>query len=156
MNNILSKLTEEYIQKYNIDSLDIISNPRELVVLLVSEIKKSTSAKSKSTQSTLNLKNDILSCYLMNIFDIDEMATTLNVDAIKIEDCIVKDFTMEEIKDIPGFKFDRYFSPYEYIRVTAYLTKNEWNGQYRVLKNTFPEISYRSLKFIVKSFKKEA
>lgn len=40
MSNILNKLTEEYINKYNIDSLDITSNPRELVVLLLAEIKK--------------------------------------------------------------------------------------------------------------------
>ncbi len=39
MNNILNDLTKEYIQKYNIDSLDITSNPRELVVLLLAEIK---------------------------------------------------------------------------------------------------------------------
>ncbi len=39
MNNILNKLIEEYINKYNIDSLDITSNPRELVVLLLAEIK---------------------------------------------------------------------------------------------------------------------
>ena len=39
MNNILNELTEKYINKYNIDSLDITSNPRELVVLLLSEIK---------------------------------------------------------------------------------------------------------------------
>ncbi len=39
MNNILNELTEKYINKYNIDSLDITSNPRELVVLLLAEIK---------------------------------------------------------------------------------------------------------------------
>ncbi len=39
MSNILNKLTEEYINKYNIDSLDITSTPRELVVLLLAEIK---------------------------------------------------------------------------------------------------------------------
>lgn len=39
MNNILNKLTEKYINNYNIDSLDITSNPRELVVLLLAEIK---------------------------------------------------------------------------------------------------------------------
>ena len=121
-------------------------------------VKKYSVPVIKSTQphSAVKLKDDILACYLMNVFDIDEMAQTLNIDAIKIEDCIVKEFTLQEIKDIPGFKFERYYSPYEYIRVTAYLTKHGWNGQYRVLKNAFPEISYRSLKFIVKAFKKEA
>ncbi len=39
MSNILNELTDKYINKYNIDSLDITSNPRELVVLLLAEIK---------------------------------------------------------------------------------------------------------------------
>lgn len=73
MSNILNKLTEEYINKYNIDSLDITSNPRELVVLLLAEIK---------CVKLSDIKLDMVEITDKDIQILDQMIEKIAVDKI--------------------------------------------------------------------------
>ena len=73
MSNILNKLTEEYINKYNIDSLDITSNPRDLVVLLLAEIK---------CVKLSDIKLDMVEITDKDIQILDQMIEKIAVDKI--------------------------------------------------------------------------
>jgi release factor glutamine methyltransferase len=73
MNNILNELTEKYINKYNIDSLDITSNPRELVVLLLSEIKSVKMA---------DIKLNMVDITDADVQELDQMIEKIAVDKI--------------------------------------------------------------------------
>ena len=168
LNNTLDAMCiyAQYVHKCKLSEaakecgIDIVQTHRAtddcLMTLKVLQVLDTKLKEQNLSMPKSSLKTNILNCLMDRIFDIDEISSILNVETIKIEDCIVKDFTLQEIKDIPGFRFENYYSPYEYLRVTAHLTKKDWDKKYKSLKTVFPEISYRSLKFIVKAFKKGA
>ena len=47
MNSKLNNIINELIKKYNLDSLEVSSNPRELIIMLLAEIKQSSIANIK-------------------------------------------------------------------------------------------------------------
>lgn len=59
MNNKLNEIILNFIQKYDLNSLDISSNPRELIIMLLADIKGCSTSKIKLSFVTIN-NEDIL------------------------------------------------------------------------------------------------
>lgn len=73
MNSNLNNKITRLIEKYNLDSLDITSNPRELIVMLLSEIKNCSIA---------NVKLDVVNVTDEDINALEEMLNKIAIEKL--------------------------------------------------------------------------
>lgn len=73
MNNKLNEIILSFIEKYDLNSLDISSNPRELIIMLLADVKNC---------STSNIKLGIISITDEDILKLEDMLSKISKDKI--------------------------------------------------------------------------
>ena len=73
MNNKLNSEITRLIEKYNLDSLEVTASPRELIVMLLSEIKKC---------STANIKLDMVNVTEEDLTALEEMLNKIAIEKL--------------------------------------------------------------------------